>query len=207
MPARFVVVDADTLFGGVTRAFLIQLHYDGLIRLRWSAAILREMSGALMRARRQSSEAHAVGHEQLLRRSLPDAEVPAQSLTEQLAVAAETVNSEKDAHVAACALAVRHVASAVETHTVHLLTKNLKDFRLPELQAHGVELCHPDAFLSELLNEEGAALPRAFLRFQSCLRSKEPVESLLVKLSADGCGRTAGRLRALIRSLVSTGLQ
>lgn len=31
-----VVADADTLFGATTRCLLIQLDYQGLIRLHWS---------------------------------------------------------------------------------------------------------------------------------------------------------------------------
>lgn len=61
-----VVADADTLFGGTTRALLIHLDYEGLIELHWSADILAEMSRALVRSGRRKDTAHALQNEALM---------------------------------------------------------------------------------------------------------------------------------------------
>ncbi|WP_233161771.1 MULTISPECIES: hypothetical protein [unclassified Achromobacter] len=50
-----VVADADTLFAATTRALLIYLDYEGLIKLHWSPLILDEMSRALMETGRKKT--------------------------------------------------------------------------------------------------------------------------------------------------------
>lgn len=135
-----VVADADTLFGGTTRALLIHLDYEGLIALHWRADILSEMSRALVRSGRRRDTAHACENEVLMRRSLPDAEVHTEDVQRELVRAKDAVHSLKDAHVAACAMAlVPRDPGAI----VHLLTKNLKDFRRLALQRAGIHL-QPD---------------------------------------------------------------
>ena len=70
-----VVADTDTLFGGTTRGLLIHLDYRGLIRLHWSALILAELSRALVDTGRKVDAWAAQRHEQLMRDSLPHAEI------------------------------------------------------------------------------------------------------------------------------------
>jgi len=54
-----VVADAETLFRASTRALLIHLDYQGLIKLHWSPLLLREMSEALLRTGRKATAAAA----------------------------------------------------------------------------------------------------------------------------------------------------
>lgn len=188
-----VVPDADTLFGSATRAFLIQLHDAGLIELAWSATLLSEMSGALVRAGRMTAQ-HAQTHEQRLRAHLPDVEVSTREVLAHLKSASALVRSAKDAHVAACALAAKSRMTRSHRNVVSLVSKNLKDFRSRELRALDVELSHPDKFLSALFREDSASVGKAFADFRSQLRSRESASSLLGKLAKDGQIVTASML-------------
>jgi hypothetical protein len=183
-----VVADADTLFGGTTRALLIHLDYEGLIQLRWSADILTEMSRALVRSGRRRDPAHAHQNEVLMRLSLPEAEVDAEDVQRELSRARYAVRSMKDAHVAACAMALVPRESG---KMVHLLTKNLKDFRRLALQRLGIDLQHPDGFLSALFVDQAAGFLRAFGAYRGSLRSGEPLGLTLSRLALDGQEITA----------------
>ena len=126
----YVVADADSLFGSVTRGLLIHLDYAELIRLRWSAEILREMGEALLRTRRVRDAGHALEHIELMRGSLPNSEVARERVGRELLGAQVLVRSQKDAHVAACAMAVRRLARAAGCPVI-LITK--KPQGLPSL--------------------------------------------------------------------------
>lgn len=186
-----VVADADTLFGGTTRALLIHLDYEGLIELRWSADILSEMSRALVRSGRRRDLAHAHQNEVLMRLSLPEAEVNAEDIQRELIGAKHAVRSMKDAHVAACAMAL---VPRESENVVHLLTKNLKDFRRLALRRVGIDLQHPDGFLSALFVDHSAGFLRAFSAYRRALRSGEPAALTLSRLALDGQEITACQL-------------
>ena len=89
-----VVADADTLFGGTTRGLLIHLDYRGLIRLHWSALILDELSRALVDTGRKADMKAARRHEQLMRESLPHAEISVATVNAQIAAVALRLDAE-----------------------------------------------------------------------------------------------------------------
>lgn len=189
----YVVADADSLFGSVTRGLLIHLDYAELIRLRWSAEILREMGEALLRTRRVRDAGHALAHIELMRGSLPNSEVARERVGRELLGAQVLVRSQKDAHVAACAMAVRRLARAAGCPVI-LITKNLKDFRALMLKNEGVDLMHPDRFLSTLFAQQAVAVAEAFSDFRETLRSGDSATALLDRLAKDGQVVTASML-------------
>lgn len=192
-----VVADADTLFGGTTRALLIHLDYEGLIQVHWSSNILEEMSRALVRSGLRKDHAHAQQHEALMRLSLPDAEVCAADVQRELLMARHAVRSMKDAHVAACAMAL---VSPKSDRSIFLLTKNVRDFRKSTLERLGVNLQHPDRFLSTLFVEQPAKFLRAFSAYRRSLRSGEPAELTLSRLALDGQEITACQLASCLEA-------
>ena len=135
-----VVADADTLFGGTTRGLLIHLDYRGLIRLHWSTLILDELSRALVDTGRKVDTKAARRHEQLMRDSLPHAEIGMASVDAQVAAVAAAVRSKKDVHVAACARAIVADKHYPQAKAVGLVTKNIRDFSVRQL---AVTPCRP----------------------------------------------------------------
>lgn len=194
-----VVADADTLFGATTRGLLIHLDYRGLIRLHWSALILEELSRALVDTGRKVDAQAARRHEQLLRASLPHAEIAVADVDAQLDAVAHGVRSKKDVHVAACAYAIvagRHYPHA---QTVNLVTKNIRDFGIRKLTELGVEVSRPDDFLLSLFARDATGVAAAFAALRATLRSAPTPESLLERLAADGQVRTSTTMRAAMQ--------
>ena len=182
-----VAADADVLYGGTTRALLIYLDYHGLIRLHWSPLLITEMSRALVKTGRLTREAAAL-NTALMQRAVPGAEVPTRDVQAAFRRAWPGVHDAKDLHVAACAVALVATSTA---STVHLVTKNTKDFAPRKLAALNVLQRHPDVFLLALWNARAPDMAIAFTAFRNDLPGAPSAERVLRKLAADGQRRTA----------------
>ena len=189
-----VVADADTLFGATTRGLLIHLDYQGLIRLHWSPLILAEMSRALVDTGRKPDAESAHRHEQLMRAALPQAEIPTRQVQAQFASVASAMRSAKDTHVAACAAAILVGDFYPGTQVVNLVTKNIRDFGVRKLEALGIKLQRPDAFLLAQLQQDPTSIASAFASLRATLRSAPEPDQLLERLAADGQSLTAAAL-------------
>jgi PIN domain len=194
-----VVADADTLFGATTRGLLIHLDYRNLIRLHWSALILDELSRALVDTGRKADEQSARRHEQLLRLSLPNAEVAATAVDAQMEVVAHAVRSKNDVHVAACAHTLAAGQHYPHVKTVNLVTKNIRDFGVRKLADLGIEVSRPDDFLLALFDRSPGELAAAFGSLRATLRSSPTPEALLERLATDGQARTASAMQAALQ--------
>jgi hypothetical protein len=191
-----VVADADTLFGGTTRGLLIYLDYVGLLRLHWSPLILGELSRALVEAGRKPDAPAARKHEALLRRSLPQAEVPTADVQGQFAAVTPSVRSAKDVHVAACAQVLLAHGYYPAERVVSLVTKNIKDFSVQKLAALGIAVQRPDPFLLSLFEQDPKGVASAFAGLRQSLSSRPTPENLLERLAADGQGKVATAMLA-----------
>jgi hypothetical protein len=189
-----VVADADTLFSATTRGLLIHLDYQGLIRLHWSPLILDEMSRALVDTGRKPDAESARRHEQLLRAALPQAEIPTRQVQAQFASVASAMRSAKDTHVAACAAAILVGDFYPGTQVVNLVTKNIRDFGVRKLEALGIKVQRPDAFLLAQLQQDPTSIASAFASLRATLRSAPEADQLLERLAADGQSLTAAAL-------------
>ena len=194
-----VVADADTLFGATTRGLLIHLDYCGLIRLHWSSLILDELSRALVDTGRKVDALAAGRHEQLLRASLPHAEIAVADVDAQLDAVAHAVRSKKDLHVAACAYAIVSGRHYPHAQTVNLVTKNIRDFGIRKLAELGVDVSRPDDFLLALFERDATGVAAAFAALRVTLRSAPTPESLLERLAADGQVQTATAMRVAMQ--------
>lgn len=189
-----VVADADTLFSATTRGLLIHLDYQGLIRLHWSPLILAEMSRALVDTGRKPDAESAHRHEQLMRAALPQAEILTRQVQAQFASVASAMRSAKDTHVAACAAAILVGDFYPGTQVVNLVTKNIRDFGVRKLEALGIKVQRPDAFLLAQLQQDPASIASAFASLRATLRSAPEPDRLLERLAADGQSLTAAAL-------------
>lgn len=189
-----VVADADTLFSATTRGLLIHLDYQGLIRLHWSPLILAEMSRALVDTGRKPDAESAHRHEQLMRAALPQAEILTRQVQAQFASVASAMRSAKDTHVAACAAAILVGDFYPGTQVVNLVTKNIRDFGVRKLEALGIKVQRPDAFLLAQLQQDPTSIASAFASLRATLRSAPEPDRLLERLAADGQSLTAAAL-------------
>jgi hypothetical protein len=133
--------DANVLASMTSTDLVIQGAHDGLFGARWTDAIHNEWikavlsfqpsrSPALLDRRRRRMDANVIdalvtGYEHLIPTlALPDAD---------------------DRHV---------LAAAIAAQSQFIVTKNLKDFPVPILAAHGITPIHPDAFFLARLAED-----------------------------------------------------
>ena len=192
------MVDADVLYGGTTRALLLYLDCHAVIRVRWSALLIVEMSRALVKTGRLTREA-ASRTVALMAEAAPHADVPVPDVQRAFRRAWPGVRDAKDLHVAACAVVVRHEAEAAgDAGPVHLITKNTKDFAPRKLAALGIVQRHPDGFLHALWQHDGARMAAAFAAFQDDLPARPEAARILRKLTADGQRRTAAAMEAVM---------
>jgi hypothetical protein len=196
-----VVADADTLFGATTRGLLVHLDYGNVIRLHWSALILDELSRALVDTGRKAYDEAARRHEQLLRASLPNAEVAMAAVAAQMETVAHAVRSTKDVHVAACAHAIVAAQGYPRIKTVALVTKNIRDFGIGKLAELGIEVSRPDTFLLSLFDRSPSDVAAAFSALRATLRSRPKPDALLERLRADGQVRTASAMQRVAAQL------
>ena len=189
-----VVADADTRFGATTRALLIHLDYQGLIRLHWISLILDELSRALVDTGRKPDAESARQHEQLMRAALPQAQIPTQRVQARFAGVEPAMRSAKDVHVAACAATILADGFYPGTQVVSLATKHIRDFGVRKLANLGIEVQRPDAFLLEQFQQDPTSVASAFACLRATLRSEPEPDQLLERLAADGQGLTAAAL-------------
>ena len=185
--APIVIVDADVLYGGTTRALLLYLDHFGVVRVRWSALLIVETSRALVKTGRLTREA-ATRTTDLMARAAPDADIAVHDVQRAFRRAWPGVRDAKDLHVAACALVARDAEPAA---SVGLITKNTKDFAPHKLAALGIRQQHPDAFLLDVWRRDAERMATAFATFRTDLPQCPDAGRVLQKLASDGQRKTA----------------
>ena len=190
------MIDADVLYGGTTRALLLYLDHHDVIRVRWSALLIVETSRALVKTGRLTREA-ASRTVELMAQAAPGADVPVRDVQRAFRRAWPGVRDAKDLHVAACAVVVHDEAEADGAPApVHLLTKHTKAVAPRKLAALGIVQQHPDAFLHDVWQRDGARMAAAFAAFREDLPEQPDASRVLQKLASDGQRRTAAAIGA-----------
>jgi len=191
------VADADTLFAATTRALLIYLDYEGVIKLHWSPLILDEVSRALIETGRKKTLEDAKLSAVRMCEALPYAMVSRKDVQAQFQSVAAAVRSTKDTHIAACAHYLIAAKAYPGNQIVALVSRNTKDFRKAALAELGIALHKPDDFLSQLIAAQPDKVAAAFRRFRLDLTSLPTPKALLERLGNDGQVAAATRLRTL----------
>lgn len=139
LPPTIAVLDACVLYPAALRDTLLRTVEAGLYQLRWSEEILAEVRRNLVATGRQTeSQAEALVTE--MRRAFPAAFVEGyQGLIDSMH------NHPKDRHV---------LAAAVAGRAGLIVTSNLRHFPDEAVDPYSIRVQSPDAFLSDLFQEE-----------------------------------------------------
>ncbi len=133
------LLDANILYPAPMRDIFMQLAADDVIRAKWTADIHREWIDALLRNEPHRQRAALERTRDLMDRATRDCLVAGyRSL-----IPALVLPDPDDRHVLAAAIAGRCDA---------IVTSNLQDFPNAATEPYGIEVRHPDSFLSGCLD-------------------------------------------------------
>ena len=141
-----VFCDANVLFSEWQRSLLLEFHHRKIIQPYWTTTVLDECFRNLLRLGRLTEQGCA-SHQTWLGTEVQSACI---DLAPQYEADVRCVD-EKDRHVAAAALSLRHrFSNELQTPvTVALWTWNIRDFPRRPLNKLGVLRFTPDEWLSE----------------------------------------------------------
>lgn len=154
------VYDACVLYPAPLRDLLMWLGLSGLYRARWSARIHEEWTRNLLKNRPDLTM------EQLARTvALMDKAIPGALVTGHEVLCAElSLPDPDDRHV---------LAAAIRCKAEVIVTFNLKDFPVANLESFDIEAQHPDEFIIDLWDLDQAAVLASVQKHRATLRSPE----------------------------------
>lgn len=184
-----VVLDTCVLLKARVSDVIMDLRAEGLFSAHWTENIDEEFLRNIQLAFKVS-EAGAHRRLTAMKARCPEWEV---FMTSADFSAVPKQVDQKDRHVAAAALALRHAADkdredeADQPYDVILVTDNVKDFAKKQMAKLGVRVVRSGAFLNEVYASEPEATTRAVLQAAKDLR-KPPytVPELLYVLRSQG---------------------
>ncbi|HEX4856983.1 MAG TPA: PIN domain-containing protein, partial [Limnobacter sp.] len=173
-------LDANVLFSEWTRWLMVELARQHQAQLYWTPHIENECYRNLVRLGRLHQD--DADRERIALPSRLGAVLLPQAHEPYLADVRPV--DEKDRHVAASALALRHQVHS----TVGLLTWNVKDFPRKQLLKLGLVRYSPDELFIELKknrSEAAEALDRTVLLMQSSLQAHNPLHPTVYQSKAN----------------------
>jgi PIN domain len=181
--AFIVIYDACVLYPAPLRDLLIRIACTGLVRARWSEAILDECFRSILRGRPELDPVSLSRTRTLMSRAVPDCIVDGyENLIESLALP-----DPDDRHV---------LAAAIRAGAQTVVTFNLKDFPDDKLGAYGVEAKHPDEFVLDQIDLAPWAIVNVVtLQAQNLKSPTRTVPELLETLQENGLVQSVARLR------------
>jgi hypothetical protein len=187
--AFIVIYDACVLFPAPLRDLLLRVARAGLVRARWSNAILDECFRSIKSARPDLDEAALTRTRGLMNAAVADCLVTGY---EPLVVGLELPDPD-DRHV---------LAAAIRCGAQVIVTMNLRDFPDERLAAFGIEAQHPDDFVLGLLDLAPGAVASIASQQAAALRNPpRSVSELLGTLREQGLVRSVARLREVMGEL------
>jgi PIN domain len=184
--AFIVIYDACVLYPAPLRDLLIRIACTGMVRARWSEAILDECFRSILRSRPELDPASLARTRSLMNRAVPDCIVEGyEKIVEGL-----VLPDPNDRHV---------LAAAICAGAQSVVTFNLKDFPDESLGTYGVEAKHPDEFVLDLIDlVPGAIVNVVTLQAQSLKNPTRTLPELLDTLQDNGLVQSVARLRELL---------
>ncbi|MGA2229570.1 MAG: PIN domain-containing protein [Tepidisphaeraceae bacterium] len=184
-----VLYDACVLYPAPLRDLLMQLSTADLFRARWTERIHAEWMRSVLDNRPDLTRAQLERTRRLMDAHVLDCLVTGyENLIDGL-----VLPDPDDRHVLAAAIAAG--ASLIVTYNLH-------DFPRRILARHRIEAQHPDAFLSQLLEENGAAFCSAARRQRQSLKNPpKSVPEFLEILVRQQLPRTVANLRDFATAL------
>jgi len=184
--AVVVLYDACVLYPAPVRDLLLRIAATGLVRARWTDAILDECFRSIQ-ADRPELRADALARTRaLMNRAVPDCLVTGY---EHLVEGLELPDPD-DRHV---------LAAAIRAHAQAVITFNLRDFPDHVLARYEMETKHPDEFVLEILDLAPGGVVQCVTAQAAALRHPPvALADLLDTLRRVGLVQSAARLRELL---------
>lgn len=183
--AFVVLYDACVLYPAPFRDLLVRLGNTGVVRARWSAAILDECFRNILKQRPDLKPEALDRTRELMTRAVPDCMVTNfESLIEGL-----VLPDVDDRHV---------VAAAIRAGAQTIVTFNLDDFPTDRLAPYNIEAKHPDDFVIDTIDLSPGSVAKVVADQAAALRSPpRSIAELLDRLRDQGLVRSVARLREL----------
>ena len=177
-----VLLDANILYPAPMRDIFLQLAVDDAFRARWTADIHREWIDALLRNEPRRDRAALERTRDLMDRATRDALITGY----QPLIPALDLPDPDDHHV---------LAAAIVGRCDTIVTRNLRDFPDAAVAHYGIDVRHPDEFLSDCLH----LAPRVFCESVRKVRARLVAPPLtvgeyLAVLDRQGLAATAAKL-------------
>ena len=180
------IYDANILYPAPLRDLLIRIAQSGLVLARWSETIHDEWTRNVLKANPHLSAERLARTRSLMNEAVRDCLVTGYKKL----IATLSLPDPEDRHVLAAAICAK---AAV------IVTFNLKDFPAKTLARFNIKAQHPDAFLTDLLNQSAGMVCAAVKRQCESLRNPQrTIEELLTTLENQGLIQTVIRLRQYI---------
>jgi hypothetical protein len=177
-----VVYDANVLYPNTLRDILIRIAQSGIVQAKWTNEILDEMATALKRNRPDIPPARLDRLRYLMNQAVRNCLVSGyEPLIEGL-----KLPDPDDRHVLAAA--IKQV----------IVTRNLKDFPVTDLEPWDIEAKSPDAFILDQVGIKGRVVAGCVRQIaDSRTNPPESVEDVLSQLERDGLVESVAALRSI----------
>ena len=183
--AFVVLYDACVLYPAPLRDLLVRLANTGVVRARWSAAILDECFRNLLEHRPDLKPESLQRTRELMTRAVPDCMVVGfEGLIDGL-----VLPDADDQHV---------LAAAIRAGAQAIVTFNLDDFPAERLASYNIEAKHPDDFVIDTIDLSPGAVAKVIAEQAGALKSPpRSIPELLDTLRDQGLVRSVAKLRDL----------
>lgn len=183
--AFVVIYDACVLYPAPLRDLLIRLANTGIVRARWSEAILDECFRNIQEQRPDLKPEALQRTRELMKEAVPDCIVTGfEPLIEGL-----TLPDADDRHV---------LAAAIRVGAQAIVTFNLRDFPKETLAQYEVEAQHPDDFILDTIDlAPGLVTTVVSEQAANLKKPARTVGELLDTLRDQGLIRSVAKLREL----------
>lgn len=174
MTHSVVVLDACVLYPAPLRDLWMHLHLNDVIQAKWTHEIHEEWMHNVLKNRPDLKRSQLERTRKLMDEHAMDSLVKGY----QKHIKKIQLPDEHDHHV---------LAAAIHCKATHIITFNLKDFPVKQLNLYGIKAQHPDDFLAELLQNQSSKVMQAIQQHRTSLRNppKTKVEYLNI-LSKQG---------------------
>jgi hypothetical protein len=183
--AFVVVYDACVLYPAPLRDLLIRIARRGLVRAKWTDAILDECFRSILANEPERKPESLARTRALMSSAVADCLVTGY---EDL-IGSITLPDPDDRHVA---------AAAIRCGAQVIVTANTKDFPRDSLAAFGLEAVHPDDFVLDCIDLAAASVLSA-VREQAASLENPPMTlaEVMDRLQANGLAQSVAKLREL----------
>jgi hypothetical protein len=183
--AFIVLYDACVLYPAPVRDLLVRIAKTGIVRARWTDAILDECFRSILKQRPDLKPAALERTRVLMKQAVPDCLVTGfESLIEGL-----NLPDPDDRHV---------LAAAIRVGAQAIVTFNLVDFPDERLAPYDIEAKHPDDFVLDTIDLAPTVVAKVVIdQAEALRRPPRTTGDLLDTLRSLGLVRSVAKLREL----------